>query len=149
MSLKVEVIGVNAAIKNIESYMLRKKLALAGVISVMGSEIESTAKHLAPADLGDLKEKITQTPIKRTKHTISRKVVSGAGYSAFVEFGTRPHRPPAKALEGWAERHGIPVGAVLNKIARDGTPAQPFMTPAAMKVKPKFIQAVRSVMSRP
>lgn len=42
-------------------------------------------------------------------------------YAIFVEKGTRPHRPPVKALQGWADRHGIPVWAVVRKIEREGT----------------------------
>lgn len=147
-NVKVEVIGISQAISNIEAYMTRKRIALAGVVAQGASNIQSTAKQLAPSDLGNLKKDITHTVIER-KDEIMGETLSGAGYSAFVEYGTRPHRPPAKALTGWAARHGVPLGAVLNKIAIKGTPAQPFMTPAAQQEKPKFIRAVRSVMSRP
>ena len=42
-------------------------------------------------------------------------------YAIYVEEGTRPHFPPIAALQGWADRHGIPVWAVALKIAREGT----------------------------
>lgn len=42
-------------------------------------------------------------------------------YAAFVEYGTRPHTPPVSALQGWADRHGIPVWLVVRKIQREGT----------------------------
>jgi hypothetical protein len=42
-------------------------------------------------------------------------------YAVYVEYGTKPHTPPASALQGWADRHGIPVGAVIRKIQREGT----------------------------
>ena len=42
-------------------------------------------------------------------------------YAAAVEYGTKPHFPPISALQGWADRHGIPVWAVARKIAREGT----------------------------
>lgn len=42
-------------------------------------------------------------------------------YAAYVEYGTEPHTPPASALQGWADRHGIPVWAVVRKIQREGT----------------------------
>lgn len=44
-------------------------------------------------------------------------------YAIYVEEGTRPHTPPVKALQGWADRHGIPVWAVIRKIQREGTEA--------------------------
>lgn len=42
-------------------------------------------------------------------------------YATYVEHGTKPHTPPVKALQGWADRHGIPVWAVIRKIQREGT----------------------------
>jgi len=42
-------------------------------------------------------------------------------YAVYVEEGTRPHFPPREALQGWADRHGIPVFLVQRKIAREGT----------------------------
>lgn len=45
-------------------------------------------------------------------------------YAIYVEEGTRPHTPPVSALQGWADRHGIPVWAVVRKIQREGTEAR-------------------------
>lgn len=42
-------------------------------------------------------------------------------YAIYVEEGAKPHFPPIDALQGWADRHGIPVYAVALKIAREGT----------------------------
>lgn len=42
-------------------------------------------------------------------------------YATYVEHGTKPHTPPVSALQGWADRHGIPVWAVVRKIQREGT----------------------------
>lgn len=52
------------------------------------------------------------------------------GYAAAIEYGSKPHWPPISALEGWAERHGIPAFLVARKIAREGTEARPYMQPA-------------------
>lgn len=148
MSLKIQVLGVEKALNNIEQYIQRKHTGLLGAVAEVSQSITNEARKNAPVDLGDLKSNINYTVADR-KNMIEGNILSSSGYSAFVEFGTRPHRPPRKALEGWAARHGIPVGAVLNKIALKGTPAQPFMNPAAQSGKQKFIRAVRSVMSRP
>jgi HK97 gp10 family phage protein len=148
VSLKIQVLGVNQAINNIEKYMQRKHLGLLGAVIESSKDISSTAKSLTPVDLGELRTDINYTVADR-KNSIEGNILSSAPYSTYVEFGSRPHRPPAKALEGWADRHGIPVGAVIASIAKKGTKAQPFMTPAAMAQKPKFIRAVRRVMSSP
>jgi hypothetical protein len=42
-------------------------------------------------------------------------------YAIFVEKDTRPHFPPIRALQGWADRHNIPVYAVAMAIAKHGT----------------------------
>jgi hypothetical protein len=42
-------------------------------------------------------------------------------YALDVEEGTKPHYPPVKALQGWADRHGIPVWLVVRKIGLYGT----------------------------
>lgn len=51
-------------------------------------------------------------------------------YAAAVEYGSRPHWPPIQALEGWAQRHGIPAFLVARKIAREGTKERPFWQPS-------------------
>ena len=42
-------------------------------------------------------------------------------YAWYVEEGSPPHSAPIEALRPWAERHGIPVGAVWYKIKTEGT----------------------------
>lgn len=46
---------------------------------------------------------------------------AGDKYAIYVEEGTRPHWTPRSALQGWADRHGIPVFLVQRKIAEEGT----------------------------
>jgi hypothetical protein len=50
-------------------------------------------------------------------------------YAAAVDQGSKPHFPPIEALQGWADRHGIPVWAVARKIAKKGTKARRFWKP--------------------
>lgn len=50
-------------------------------------------------------------------------------YAAVIEFGSKPHFPPIEALQGWADRHGIPVWAVARKIAREGIKPRPYWQP--------------------
>lgn len=64
-----------------------------------------------------------------------------AAHAPFVEFGSRPHRPPAGPLIAWAARHGKPAGmgyAVVNKIAKEGTPAIMFLKKALLSAKAEF-----------
>lgn len=47
-------------------------------------------------------------------------------YAAAVEYGSRPHWPPIAALQGWADRHDIPVFLVARAIALHGTKPRHF-----------------------
>lgn len=53
--------------------------------------------------------------------------------AAHVEYETKPHSAPISALEPWAKRHGIPVGALWYSIKKKGTKAHPHLRPALDK----------------
>lgn len=148
MSVTVKVTGINEAIKALEHYLDKKKRSLLGVVAETSTSVQKTAQSLSPVDLGELRAEITSTIIEKP-NKITGDVVSEAPYSAYVEFGSKPHWTSIKNLEGWAKRHGIPAGAVQYSIATKGTRAQPFMAPAAMKQKSKFVKKVIAVMSSP
>jgi HK97 gp10 family phage protein len=144
----VKVIGLDKAVKDIERYIAKKNRELIGVVATSSKAIQSDARQLAPIDLGELKKSITHVVTQRSGR-IDGEILSAAPYSAYVEFGTSPHFPPISALQGWADRHGIPAYAVAKSIARKGTPAQPFMDPAYRKEKPKFIENVIRTFNTP
>ena len=85
----------------------------------------SQAKALSPSDMAELRGSLN-------KQVTAKNAVVGtnAEYAPYVEFGTRPHAAPISALQGWADRHGIPVGAVWQSIKRKGTKAQPYLLPS-------------------
>lgn len=56
-------------------------------------------------------------------------------YAAPLEYGSKPHWPPISALEGWAQRHGIPAFLVARKIAMEGTKPRPFWQPTWEETK--------------
>lgn len=60
-------------------------------------------------------------------------------YAIFVEKGTKPHTPPISAIEPWARKKGIPVGAVWQSIRQKGTKANPFMEKAVANSKDKVL----------
>jgi hypothetical protein len=76
-----------------------------------------------------------------------------------VEFGTRPHMPPVQALVPWVEVKLNPESdtsggdnedevlaaawALAMKIKAEGTPAQPFMFPAAEAEKLRYVQNLK------
>jgi len=67
-----------------------------------------------------------------------RFIVSRAPYSAAIEYGTVPHKPPVGPLIGWVRRNvGLRGKAAVKmaeaiswKIYHHGSPPKPFMRPA-------------------
>jgi len=106
------------AIKDFDKAMFRSLHESADI--VVGQ-----AKALAPSDMAELRGSID-------KQVTAQNAVVGPNvdYAPYVEFPTRPHAAPISALQGWADRHGIPVGAVWMSIKRKGTKAQPFLLPS-------------------
>lgn len=115
------------------------------------------AKEQVPVDTGRLRASIT-TAVDNTPGTPKwGKVGANEKYAPFVEFGTRPHWPPLRALQPWARRHGFPPGKpgaflVARAIAARGTKAHPFMRPALQngmaKVENFFRQAMTEIQVR-
>lgn len=82
-----------------------------------------TAKALTPVDMGELRGSISEELISRGKARYGTNVE----YAMYVEYGTGPHSVPITALEGWAKRNGVPVGAVWISIKKKGTKPQSFL----------------------
>jgi hypothetical protein len=87
---------------------------------------EEAVRHTLNAGAVDTNELIqgihqTTKKVRRGVETIVKTSDKADEYNIFIEKGTKPHRPPVSALQGWADRHGIPVWAVVRKIEREGT----------------------------
>lgn len=133
-SIKATVTGKDEIANNI---LLLKTLApdaLAEANRLTADEmIEFAQENLRQHDAivtGDLYNSL------RTRENQKGLVValgSVSPYAPFVEYGTRPHFPPPDAIRAWCRMRGIPDSAVYPiclKIAKYGTPAQPFLWPA-------------------
>lgn len=101
--------------------------AMAGI----GLLVAGEAAKRAPVDTGRLRSSLTYEVEEVSDGWITR-VGSNVSYAPAMEFGTganadgglpgKPvHRPPAAALDRWAERHGLPNGYVVARaIGRKG-----------------------------
>ena len=72
-----------------------------------------------PADTGFLRGSIQ--PIIRGLVGEVSSIDETKKYALFVEYDTKPHWPPIKALKGWADRHKISPYLVALGISRHGT----------------------------
>jgi hypothetical protein len=86
----------------------------------------SEQKKRAPVRTGNLRRSIHLGRVTAR----SAETIAGAGYAAFVEFGTRPHeiRPRNKKVLRWKSGTGYRYAAYVH---HPGTRKQPFMIPGA------------------
>lgn len=100
-------------------------------VLIAGAQIQSTARGAVAVDTGALRLSI-QNNVGVSTDEISAEVGPTQPYGKEIEFG----RPPGTqvnpvALMGWAKRKGLNPYAVAKSIEKKGSPAQPFLFPAA------------------
>jgi len=79
----------------------------------------------APVDTGRLRSNW-----RLSVQMLRGELVNTTDYAIFVAKGTKPHWPPIKPIEKWANRKGIPPFLVARAIVRRGTKANPFFDSA-------------------
>ena len=123
-------------------------------IADIAETVRAKAVEYAPVSEGTLRKSISVVQQGRVA-----TVGPNTSYAASVEFGSKPHFLPRRAIDGqaprtptkdltgpwpqgtlafWAEKHGMPGAhwAIARKIALYGTPAQPYMSTAVAEVQP-------------
>lgn len=108
--------------------------------------VQGRAQIKAPVFRGLLKNSI-QSDFDGASPMRWARVGTNAQQAAPMEFGTRPHFPPVRAITPWATAHGIDPYALALSIARKGTKPHPFLKPALDESVPD-IRALLSVMGR-
>lgn len=122
-------------------------VALRNFFSRYGQLIVTTAKQEAPRFSGDLRGSLTFRQVQGLGGLPEGiDVFSRSNYALFVHgffdenyklkkpwSRTKPHWPPTKAIQPWADAKGIPVFLVQKAIAEKGTPIIPFFKIAIKK----------------
>tara|TARA_R100001460_G_scaffold107800_1_gene157144 strand:+ start:996 stop:1532 length:537 start_codon:yes stop_codon:yes gene_type:complete len=122
-------------------------VALRNFFSAYGQLVVTTAKKEAPRFSGDLRGSLTFKHVRGAGGLPEGiDVFSRADHALFVHgfyddkhklskpwSRTKPHWPPKKALQGWADAKGIPVYLVQKSISEKGTPIIPFFKIAIKK----------------
>ncbi|WP_334111256.1 HK97-gp10 family putative phage morphogenesis protein [Thermodesulfitimonas autotrophica] len=151
MTIKIEVEGGKelakkfAEIGQMATNAAEKALVRAGLL------VERDAKKLCPVDTGRLRTSISHRLTGAGTKNPAVEVGTNVEYAPYVEFGTRPHYPPPRALRRWAQLHGMKPGAefaIARKIAARGTPAKPFLFPAFNANKDKVKQLVAEAIRK-
>lgn len=100
-------------------------------LSIYGvKQVQIQALNQRAADTNELIQGIHYDLSSTGLESVIKPSEKADNYAAAIEYGSKPHWPPISALEGWAERHGIPAYLVARKIAREGTEARPYWQPA-------------------
>jgi hypothetical protein len=110
--------------RNIESNINRLgRSFLKGLSDYTVKQAQIHILNVGAVDTNTLIESIDYQ-IKQTTRGLQSEIAPGGkaqDYAAAVELGSKPHWPPISALQGWADRHGIPAFLVARKIAMEGT----------------------------
>lgn len=136
-SIEITVNGVDHAVEQLLAYDARARLRVDSAQRETAQKVAARARSLAPVFDGHLKGSI---------HAEGTEAVAGADYAAAVEYGAAPHMPPVSAITPWALAHGIAPWALALAIRRRGTPAQPYMRPAAESERPGYIERVDAAL---
>lgn len=141
---------------------------ISSVMKQGADQIAREAKKLAPGNSGNLARLI----VAGKDDDLNYNIVSGADYSAFVEFGTRQKAviPPGledfaaqfkgdgeasnglnakDAIFAWCKDKGIDETlwwSIFISIMVNGTAPQPFFFPAADNIEPEIISDVQKAM---
>lgn len=122
-----EIIGDREVIQSLQNGDQTIKRRSTRLLDSLGNwttgRVKAYTMDAGSVDLGELVQGIHHTTKSRfgTVETTIKPSPTADKYAAFVEYGTKPHFPPISAIQGWADRHGIPAWAVAMSIAKKGT----------------------------
>jgi hypothetical protein len=80
----MSVKGLNNVLSELRANAKEAEQLIAGITMVTAQKMEEKAKIMAPANFGKLGQSINSFKVTETSY----KVVAGAPYAAYVEFGT-------------------------------------------------------------
>jgi len=159
--MKIVVKGLDKAIKELKGFGEQGVKMISNVTQANANEISANAKTLAPSNNGKLRQSIHTVQINELNY----KIVVGASYGAYVEFGTGVKvQVPAemkdiaaqfkgggggsfeqglKSIEDWCRSKGIDVKlayVIFVSLLNKGMDAQPFLYPAFVKGRKQYVQ---------
>ena len=135
--VEITVSGVEGAVEALAGYDGRAHYRVDLAQRNTATAIAHRAFALAPVWDGELKSSI---------HVDGDSAVATSDHAAPVEYGAGPHMPPVSASTPWAVAHGIRPWALAFAIRRRGTPAQPFMRPAAEAERVPYLERVAAAL---
>jgi len=166
----IQIAGMDSLLGKLKSLPQQLNAVAATEIQDGAQVIAAEAKQRAPGDQGFLRNQIAALKV----NDMTWRVVSGADYSAFEEFGTleKVDIPPGleefaaqfksgtysegsnltakEAIFAWCERQGIDKELwypIYISIMTHGVAARPFFFPAAFRNEPIIIDRVKKAIA--
>ena len=115
-----------------------------GIDSVM-ADCVTTAKNLVPKRTTILQGSLQMRPaVDLSDHIAGYWGSFTTKYAPWVEFGTRPHWPPVKAIETSMRVSHSEAFLIARSISRKGTRPHPYLMPAAEQHYPSLGLRIRA-----
>lgn len=99
---------------------------LSNALERTASIVEKKAKEYSPINYGNLRGSIHTEGPTAAANNIQVIVGTNTIYAPYMEYGTRPHFPPVRALQNWArhklgdERLAFPVARAISRRGLQG-----------------------------
>lgn len=142
MSTITVKINADKFLKDLKAYQVSRKAKFIQAINESGINIERAAKKNVLVDTGRLRGSIRI--LNRRSDRLGLEVGTDVAYAAAVEFGTKPHVIRVKNAKVLYSRKL--KRAFGTEVQHPGTPAKPFLNPAAQAEKPKFEKALKRIL---
>ena len=140
-TFKIEgILETQARLASTTDYIERRSiLAIMGSAFAIQGRARQNVGALGAVDTGQLRREIY---VRLLDGGLAAEVGVNSDYGVFVEEGTgipaghgQAKAPPVKALQAWADRHGIPVFLVWRSVAQKiyidgGQKPRPYLKPA-------------------
>jgi len=138
------VVGLDKALRSLGDLQKRIGTAAEDQLNSKALDLQGRVKRRLTSDgtvhMGRLRSSVKVQKAQAEHSGLVAYVYTNLKYAPAVEYGSRPHFPPIAPLSDWSRKKlGTDLGYVIaRKISRVGTPAKPFMGPAAEEVREPY-----------
>lgn len=171
MAIRMEIKGLDAAIKNVSQVASNVKKDVQGELTAFGFDVEQRAKQRVASNSSD--EGALLNSVSTKPGNLEVTVVAAIEYAAFIEFGTRKFAEsyvsslPSEwkqyasqfrgkggdgdfmtRLLGWMKRKGIDEALaypIARKIMTYGIKQKPFLYPSIQEALPELNKRLKEI----
>jgi len=105
-ALTTKIVGFRETIESLQKKGQLLDTNIRAALNKIGFEVENGAKTKVPVDTGRLRSSIVPQ-VSKSGGTYRLLVGSNVKYAPYIEYGTKPHFVPTRAISTWLKRHGL------------------------------------------